>query len=327
MAPRTTAKGHRGPSITRMLGPSNTGITPVLFPSCVCVWVNLSVVTLCDPMDCSLPGSSVHGILQTRILEWAAIPFSRVFSPTRDWTQVSWIAGRFFTVWATREAVSPFLGDLIPTYALLQALFPWPVEQSLRLSEISLGVLSEGLHYDPHLQGFPVFKDGSCFSEEPPLPWAMGGGRPHPRPLASPHLLLETLLGQSYPRLSFNFSCDKKWVVLHQVASDDVRTWKKTKCPPQGPKNSQQRARGRLGGESVYLSFKQSPLHPLALSYFFFMGMKNTFLILKCFLMLETHFVYIIIFKVIFNSIIFNIQDLILCLSFSKDRWLKKHPR
>ena len=45
---------------------------------------------------CSPPGSSVHGILQTRILEWVAIPFSRGSSQPRDWTQVSCIAGRFF---------------------------------------------------------------------------------------------------------------------------------------------------------------------------------------------------------------------------------------
>ena len=55
-------------------------------------------------MDGSPPGSSVHGIFQARILEWIAIPFSRGSSQSRDWMQVSWIAGRFFTVWATREA-------------------------------------------------------------------------------------------------------------------------------------------------------------------------------------------------------------------------------
>ena len=62
-----------------------------------------SCLTLCKPMDCSPPGSSVHGILQARILEWVAIPFSRGSSWPRDWTQVSCIAGGFFTVWATRE--------------------------------------------------------------------------------------------------------------------------------------------------------------------------------------------------------------------------------
>ena len=57
-----------------------------------------------DPMDCSLPGSSVHGILQERTLEWVAIPFSRGSSCPRDKTQASRIAGTFFTIWTTREA-------------------------------------------------------------------------------------------------------------------------------------------------------------------------------------------------------------------------------
>ena len=59
---------------------------------------------LCDPMDSNLPGSSVYGILQARILEWVAIPFSRGCSQSRDKTQVSHIAGELFTSWATREA-------------------------------------------------------------------------------------------------------------------------------------------------------------------------------------------------------------------------------
>ena len=57
-----------------------------------------------DPVDCSSPGSSAHGILQARVLEWVAISFSRGSSPPRDWTQISCIAGRRFTFWATREA-------------------------------------------------------------------------------------------------------------------------------------------------------------------------------------------------------------------------------
>ena len=64
---------------------------------------SLSCVWLCDPMDCSLPGSSVNGIFQARILEWVAISFSRKSSQPRDWTQISCIVGRCFTIWATRE--------------------------------------------------------------------------------------------------------------------------------------------------------------------------------------------------------------------------------
>ena len=57
--------------------------------------------SLCDPMDCSLPGSSVHRILQARILMWAAMPSSRWSFQLKDRTQVSHIWGRFFTIWAT----------------------------------------------------------------------------------------------------------------------------------------------------------------------------------------------------------------------------------
>ena len=56
------------------------------------------ILTLCDPMDSSLPGSSIHGIFQARVLEWVAI------SQPRDQTRVSCIADRRFSVWGTREA-------------------------------------------------------------------------------------------------------------------------------------------------------------------------------------------------------------------------------
>ena len=62
-----------------------------------------SCLTLCDPMDCSLPGSSVHRIFQARILEQIAISFSRGSSRPRDQIRVSHIVGRHFTIWATRE--------------------------------------------------------------------------------------------------------------------------------------------------------------------------------------------------------------------------------
>ena len=71
------------------------------------VLVAQSCLTLWNPRT-YLPGSSVHGIHQTRILEWIAIPFSRGSSWPRDWTQVSCIAGIFFTVWANREALLLF---------------------------------------------------------------------------------------------------------------------------------------------------------------------------------------------------------------------------
>ena len=79
--------------------------------------VSCSVVSqlfVLQSMDCNPPGSSFHGILQANILEWVANPFSRGSSWLRNQTQVSCIACRFFTVWATREVpdlAGPLLGD------------------------------------------------------------------------------------------------------------------------------------------------------------------------------------------------------------------------
>ena len=65
------------------------------------VKVTQSCLTLCNPMD-----YTVHGILWARILEWVAFPISRGSSQPRDWTQVSRIAGGFFTSWTIREALA-----------------------------------------------------------------------------------------------------------------------------------------------------------------------------------------------------------------------------
>ena len=69
--------------------------------------VTQSCPTLCNRMDCSLPGSSVHGVSQAGILKWASIFFSSRSSQPRDWTRVSCIVSRRFIVWATREASLP----------------------------------------------------------------------------------------------------------------------------------------------------------------------------------------------------------------------------
>ena len=68
----------------------------LIYEPSVCAKSLQLCLTLCDPMDCSLPDSSVRGILQARILEWIAIPFSRESSQPRDQTLVSCIVGRFF---------------------------------------------------------------------------------------------------------------------------------------------------------------------------------------------------------------------------------------
>ena len=79
---------------------------------CVLVAQSCSV-SLGSHRMCSPPGSSVHGIVQARILEWVASPFSKGSSRPRDWTWVSCIAGRFFTVWTTTEALGSALGQML----------------------------------------------------------------------------------------------------------------------------------------------------------------------------------------------------------------------
>ena len=83
------------------------------------VLVAQSCLTLWVPLDCSPPGSSVHGILLARILGWIAMPSSKISSWPRDWTWVSCIAGRLFTVWATREAVVAQMVNPILYYTIL----------------------------------------------------------------------------------------------------------------------------------------------------------------------------------------------------------------
>ena len=102
-----TIKNSRLPAVLR----SQEGFLEMMCLG-LCVLVAQSCPTLCDPMDYSPPGSSVHRILQARILEWFAIPFSRGSSQPRDWNRVSCIAGRCFTSWATWDFNSPYYNYL-----------------------------------------------------------------------------------------------------------------------------------------------------------------------------------------------------------------------
>ena len=91
-------------------------------------------------MDYSLPGSSVHGILRARILEWVAISFSRISSQPRDWTLVSCTAGRFFTSWTTREAAILSRVSILPQTPLLSRM-PHNIEQNSMCYSRSLLVI------------------------------------------------------------------------------------------------------------------------------------------------------------------------------------------
>ena len=144
-------------------------------------------------MDCSPPGFSVHGILQARILEWVAIPSSMGSSQTRDWTQVSCITGRFFTIWATREAPESLMEDFKKENAGLSSV-------QLSRSVVSNSLQPHGLHH----------ARPSCPS---PTPRVYSNSRPlsrwcHPTILSSVIPFSSRL--QSFPALDLF-----QWVILH----------------------------------------------------------------------------------------------------------------
>ena len=110
-------------------------------------------MTLCDPMDCSLPGSSAHGILQARILEWVeagAISFSGGSSWPRNWTSVSGIAGRFFTIWTTRD-VHIYVCVCVCVCVYIIAEGRWEPLSRTQLTNISL--IWRSLLWQPHISG------------------------------------------------------------------------------------------------------------------------------------------------------------------------------
>ena len=83
--------------LVELLDTYNNSKCECLCCCCLLVLVTHSCLTLCDPMDCSLPGSPVHGILQVRIMKWVAMPSSKRSSRPWDRTCISCISGRFFT--------------------------------------------------------------------------------------------------------------------------------------------------------------------------------------------------------------------------------------
>ena len=121
-----------------------------------CVLVTQACPTLCNPTDCSPPGFSAHGILQARILEWIAIPFSRGTSQPRDWALVSCLTGKFFTIWATKKAEHRRI-DAFELWCWRRLLrVPWTARRSNLsiLKEISPGCSLERLILKLKLQCF-----------------------------------------------------------------------------------------------------------------------------------------------------------------------------
>ena len=92
--------------------------------------------TLCDPMDCSLPGSSLHGIFQARALEWGAISFSRGSSWPRGRTRVSHIPGRRFNLWTTREAPGVTESDTTEQLSLHTSVYPGLNQRTIKFKAV-----------------------------------------------------------------------------------------------------------------------------------------------------------------------------------------------
>ena len=103
----TTSFGRRKLRSSHREGGEASSLTSSLTTQWQCYLV--SRVWLCDPRDCSPPSYSVRGVLQARILEWVAVPFSRGSSWPRGWSPVSCIAGGFFTVWAIGKTLRSLL--------------------------------------------------------------------------------------------------------------------------------------------------------------------------------------------------------------------------
>ena len=117
-------------------------------------------------MDCSLSGSSIPGIFQARVLEWVAISFSRGSSQPGDWTQVSHIVGRRFTVWATREAYS---GEEPNCQCKGHRFDPWPRNIPHATEQLSLCTTTVEAHMLQLLK--PVCPKARVPQQEKPWQW------------------------------------------------------------------------------------------------------------------------------------------------------------
>ena len=122
------------------------------------VKVAQSCPALCDPTNYSPPDSSVHGILQARILEWVAFLFSRGSSQPRDWTQVSCIAGRFFTSWAESRIYKIYEVYIYILFYYIYYLYP-DAEKDWGLEE--KGMTKDGM------VGWHHWFDGHEFEQAP----------------------------------------------------------------------------------------------------------------------------------------------------------------
>ena len=135
------------------------------------VLVGQSCPTLCHPMDCTPPASSVYEIFRARTLEWVAIPFSRGTSQPKDRTWVSHTAVRFFAIWAIREPCGILVHHILSLLVFPNTVaIPCPSNSSLRFIDFSSVSSSLDLVTVPGLRfhlcgwGYKCWKQGSLIS-------------------------------------------------------------------------------------------------------------------------------------------------------------------
>ena len=120
-----------------------------------------SCLTLWNPMDCSLPSSSVHGISQSGILKWVTVSFSRGSSLPKDQTGISWIGRWILYHWATREYMYIYGQGYMYIYLLLfKILFPYRPLQSIEYSSLcyTVGPYSLSILYIVVYMSTPIFQ-------------------------------------------------------------------------------------------------------------------------------------------------------------------------
>ena len=160
------------------------------------VLVSQSCPTLCDPLDCSPLGSSVHGILQARIVEWVAIPFLRGSSWPKDWIHISHKADRFFTVWATMKPIVKVYHNLILKIWKLGCelffffwLYPWyVVEKAIATHSSVLSWRIQGTGEPGGLPSMGSHRVGHDWSDLAAAAWYVGSQ--FLDQVSNPHLLL-----------------------------------------------------------------------------------------------------------------------------------------
>ena len=194
-------------------------------------------------MDCSPPGSSVHGILQARILQWVAMPSSRWSSQPRGWIQVSCIPGRFFTIWAKREPLHPSYPGLNPGQGTKRPFF--------MTTHCSLSIINTRIFLTTDLKlkrqaGDP--RDAGQWNHRslthwlgPVLKWhgahiSLGEGwTPHCKPWKLPfHLVLSTWLSKAILDQRWNVSSENKSRVLIKHKSGNYLKFEKIICEGSG---------------------------------------------------------------------------------------------